>query len=76
MTLNVSPDASHDDIVRAARKRRIEVHPDKRKSPEMSPSEVDRIENEAQGVGLAADTLCNEESREKYDRALRRGLRS
>lgn len=42
----------------------------------MSPSEVDRIENEAQVVGFAADTLCNEQSREKYDRALRHGLRS
>lgn len=73
--LNVSQDASHEDIVRAARKRRIEVHPDRRKSPGMTPSEVDRIDDEAQGVGLAADTLCDEVSRGKYDRAVRRGLR-
>lgn len=74
--LKVSPNASHDDIVYAARKRRIEVHPDRRKLPGMSPLEISRIDNEAQEVGLAADTLCDEVSREKYDRALRRGLRS
>lgn len=75
-SLKVSPDASHDDIVYAARKRRIEVHPDRRKLPAMSPSEVSRIDKEAQEVGLAADTLCDAASREKYDRALRRGLRT
>lgn len=75
-SLKVSPDVSHDEIVHAARKRRIEVHPDRRKLPGMSPSELSRIDNEAQEVGLAADTLCDEVSREKYDKALRRGLRS
>lgn len=74
--LKVSPNASHDDIVYAARKRRIEVHPDRRKLPGMLPSEISRIDKEAQEVGLAADTLCDEVSREKYDRAVRRGLRS
>lgn len=75
-SLKVSPDASHDEIVHAARRRRIEVHPDRRKLPGMSPSDVSRINMEAQEVGLAADTLCDEASREKYDKALRRGLKT
>lgn len=75
-SLKVSPEASHDEIVHAARKRRIEVHPDRRKLPGMSPSDVSRINMEAQEVGLAADTLCDEASREKYDRALRRGSKT
>lgn len=75
--LKVSRDASHEEIVYAARKRRIEVHPDrKRKLPGMSPSDVSRINMEAQEVGLAADTLCDEASRAKYDRDLSRGLRT
>lgn len=74
--LNVSPDASQAKLIRAARKRRIEVHPDRRKISEMTPSELGRIDSVAQEVGLAADTLCDEQSRKKYDRALSRGLRS
>lgn len=74
--LKVSPNASHDDLVYAARKRRIEVHPDRRKLPEMLPSEMSQIDKEAQEVGLAADTLCDEVSRKKYDWAVRRGLKN
>lgn len=75
-TLKVSPEASHAEIVLAARRRRIQVHPDRLKYPGMTQSAVDRIDNEAQNVGLAADTLCDEVSRGRYDRAVRRGLRS
>ena len=75
-TLNVSPEASHAEIVCAARRRRIQVHPDRLKYPGMTQSALDRIDDEAQNVGLAADTLCDELSRRRYDRAVRRGSRS
>lgn len=75
-TLNVSPEASHAEIVRAARRRRIEAHPDRLKYPGMTQSALDGIDDEAQNVGLAADTLCDEVSRRKYDSGVRRGSRS
>lgn len=74
--LNVSPEASNAEIVSAARRRRIEVHPDRLKYPGMTQSALDGIDDEAQTVGLAADTLCDEVSRRKYDSAVRRGSRS
>ena len=75
-TLAVSPNATQAEIVRAARRRRIQVHPDRLKTAGMAQREIDRINDEAQKVGLAADTLCDEVSRGEYDRAVRRGLRS
>ncbi len=74
--LNVSPEASHAEIVSAARRRRIEVHPDRLQYPGITLSALDEIDDEAQTVGLAADTLCDEVSRRRYDRAVRRGSRS
>lgn len=76
--LKVSPEASHAEIVSVARRRRIEVHPDRLQHhhPGMTPSTVDRIDTEAQNVGLAADTLCDETRRRSYDNSVRRGSRS
>lgn len=73
--LGLSPEATQAEIIRAARRRRIQVHPDKLKTAGMAQEDIDRIEDEAQEVGLAADTLCDEVSRGEYDRAVRLGLR-
>ena len=74
--LALSPEATQAEIIRAARRRRIQVHPDKLKTAGMAQEDIDRIEDEAQEVGLAADTLCDEVSRGEYDRAVRLGLRT
>lgn len=45
------------------------------KYPGMTQSALDGIDDEAQTMGLAADTLCDEVSK-RYDSAVRRGSRS
>ena len=71
-TLKVSRDLSQEDVEKAAKKRRIDVHPDKlAKLTNLSPEERAKKEAEAKDVGCAADILSNAESRRKYDRQLR-----
>lgn len=68
--LKVDPSSTQADIVQAARKRRVEVHPDKLKKPGMSDEELERIDQVAMQVGWAADVLLDLEKRAKYDRKL------
>ncbi|KAL8933251.1 MAG: hypothetical protein Q9216_006452, partial [Gyalolechia sp. 2 TL-2023] len=65
--LNINPSSTHADIAQAARKRRIEVHPDKLKKPSMTDAELERIDQVAMQVGWAADVLLDPEKRAKYD---------
>lgn len=68
--LKVHPASSHDAIAEAARKRRIEVHPDRLKRPGMTQSEVKEIDERAKDVGYAADVLLDAAKRSKYDREM------
>ena len=68
--LKISNLATDDQIRSAAKRRRVEVHPDKLKQPGMSESEMDEIDAEAARVGEASDVLLNPEQRLKYDRKL------
>ena len=54
-TLRVEPLATEEEIKSAAKRRRVEVHPDKLKKPGMSASELAKIDDAAAKVGLAAD---------------------
>ena len=68
--LKISHLATDDQIRGAAKRRRVEVHPDKLKRPGMSESEMDEIDAEASRVGQASDVLLNPEQKLKYDRKL------
>lgn len=65
--LNVSPTASHEEVLRAARNARIKTHPDRLYRPGLSPQSWARIVENAQEVGCAADVLCDVSERLKYD---------
>ncbi len=69
-TLKLSHLATEEEIKRAAKLRRIEVHPDRLKKPEMSAVELAQIDSVATQVGQAADVLLNPEQKQKYDREL------
>ena len=59
-----------DQIRSAAKRRRVEVHPDKSIRPRMSESEMDEIDAEAARVGQASDVLLDPEQKLKYDSKL------
>ena len=69
-TLGISHLATDVEIKRAARRRRVEVHPDKLKTLGMSDSELFMIDAGAAKVGQAADVLQNPELKLNYDREL------
>lgn len=62
--------ATPAEIKSAAKRRRVEVHPDKLKKPGMSDSEQAKIDGEAAKVGEAADVLQNPQQKWEYDRQL------
>ncbi|KAL8917811.1 MAG: hypothetical protein Q9208_007740 [Pyrenodesmia sp. 3 TL-2023] len=68
--LKVHPTSSRDAIAEAARRRRIEVHPDRLKRPGMTQSELNGIDERAKNVGHAADVLLDAAKRSKYDREM------
>jgi len=55
------------ELVKAARKKRVETHPDKFSGRNISPAEVDAIIETSKTVGHAADILCDPAARAKYD---------
>lgn len=65
--LGVSSKASADEIKKAARKKRVEVHPDKMMKPGMTESELRKIDDMAALVGQAADVLQSMTLKEDYD---------
>ena len=73
--LKIRFSSSYTEIAQAARKRRIEVHPDKLKKPGMSDEELLKIDEIAKQVGWAADILLDERRKAKYDRELEGHLR-
>ena len=69
-TLKVNPFASDTEVKSAARRRRVEVHPDRLKNGGMSESERAEIDAAAAQVGQAADVLQDPEQKREYDREL------
>lgn len=70
--LKLSPLATNEEIKSAAKRRRVEVHPDKLKKLGMSDSERAKIDVAAATVGQAADVLQDPEQKLGYDRKLQR----
>ena len=68
LTLKISPLASAEEIKTAAKRRRVEVHPDRLKKEGMDESQLAKIDAEAAKVGQAAEVLQNAEQKRKYDR--------
>lgn len=68
--LKISPHATGEVIKSAAKRRRVEVHPDKLKEVGMSDSERADIDAAAAKVGQAADVLQDAELKLKYDRQM------
>ncbi|MCJ1469166.1 hypothetical protein MMC07_007799 [Pseudocyphellaria aurata] len=71
--LNISPTASHEDVVRAARQARIDTHPDRLCRPELSDHSRAQIVEQAKEVGRAADVLCDVRKRRDYDEDVKFG---
>ena len=67
-TLSLEHLTSAHEIKLAAKRRRVEVHPDRLKKAGMSESECGEIDAAAAKVGQAAEILLNPEQKEKYDR--------
>ena len=67
-TLKLDYLATKGEIKSAAKRRRVEVHPDKFLKLGMSDSERDRIHEIAVMVGQAADLLQDPEQKLRYDR--------
>ncbi|KAL8634440.1 MAG: hypothetical protein Q9228_007965, partial [Teloschistes exilis] len=65
--LGVSPSCSQAEIEKAAKKKRIEVHPDRLIKEGMTPQELQAIDEQAKMVGGAADTLSDPSKRRRYD---------
>ena len=74
VTIGVEPSAHQDDILRAAKKRRIETHPDRlKRKPGLTERQKAKIDEEAAKVGHAADILSDPISRLQYDQDVRAG---
>ncbi len=71
--LHISPNATADQIKRACKKKRIEVHPDKMKKRGMTKDQLAQIDETAKKVGTAAEVLGNATTRREYD--LERSMR-
>lgn len=70
-TLKIGPLATEEEIKSAAKRRRVEFHPDKMKKPGMSASELAKIDEAAAKVGQSADVLQNPKQKLEYDRKLK-----
>lgn len=71
--LNVGPSASHEEMLRAARDARVKAHPDRFHRSSLSDQSWALILDNAKEVGRAADVLCDERDRQKYDSDVKYG---
>lgn len=70
--LKIPSKSSAEEIKKASRQRRIEVHPDRlKKHPDITPKDAEAIDTLAKNVGFAAEVLGNETLRRQYDRIYR-----
>ncbi|MCJ1469134.1 hypothetical protein MMC07_007767 [Pseudocyphellaria aurata] len=71
-TLKIPSNSSAEEIVKAAKKRRIQVHPDRTKRQEgLLTEDLEALDDEAKNVGFAAEVLSNELLRKQYDKIYR-----
>ncbi|KAL8831611.1 MAG: hypothetical protein Q9191_000762 [Dirinaria sp. TL-2023a] len=70
--LGISPTATNAEILKAAKKKRIEAHPDRFVGQNLAPLDEAKMIELSKNVGLAADTLSDSREREKYDREVAR----
>ncbi|KAI4211924.1 MAG: hypothetical protein LQ351_005264 [Letrouitia transgressa] len=73
-TLGLKPNASMEEIILAAKRKRIEKHPDRLK-PGKSQEECAKIDHEAAQVGMAADVLTKPTEKAEYDEEIRKWKR-
>ncbi|KAL8970958.1 MAG: hypothetical protein Q9197_003537 [Variospora fuerteventurae] len=69
--LGLSVWSPQEEVVQAARRKRIEVHPDRVKKADMTDDDLQRVDEIAKEVGQAADILSDPVKRVKYDADLR-----
>ncbi len=66
-TLGIDPSSPHEDILRAAKRKRIETHPDRFTKDALSPKRLAHLVETSKNVGWAASVLCDPSERQKYD---------
>jgi len=69
--LGVSPDCSHEEAKKAARKCRIDAHPDKLKRVSMTTTTGNKIDDAAKLIGMAADIVLDPARRREHDEEMR-----
>ena len=69
--LGISPSATQEEVQKAAKKNRIENHPDRFSGQNLSPQEVDKIIERSKLIGQSADVLCDPIARLNYDDELK-----
>ncbi|KAL8964407.1 MAG: hypothetical protein Q9183_004471 [Haloplaca sp. 2 TL-2023] len=65
--LGLREDATTEQIKSAARKLRIQTHPDRLVKAGMSDEDIRKLTMRSMRVGEAADVLCDEDKKEEYD---------
>ena len=70
--LGVPSNASHAEILKAAKKARIAARPDRCSGQNLSPKELEQVVDHSKAVGQAADVLTDTEKRVQYDARLRK----
>ena len=73
--LGVHSNASHTEILKAAKRARIAAHPDRCSGQNLSPKELEQVVDHSKAVGQAADVLTDAEKRVRYDAQLRKESR-
>ena len=73
--LGVPSNASHGEILKAAKKARIAAHPDRCSGQNLRPKELEQVIDHSKAVGQAADVLTDAEKRVRYDAKLRKERR-
>lgn len=72
VTLGISQNSSHEQIMKAAKEMRIKMHPDRlKRQGGLTQEQKKKIDVEAARVGQPADILSNPELRAKYGGKLR-----
>ena len=68
-TLGILPTASAEEIREAAKKRRIESHPDRlKREPDLTEARLREIDDVAKDVAWAAEVLMDWRAKERYDK--------
>jgi len=66
-TLGIDPSSPHEEILRAARSKRIKTHPDRFTKDALSSERLVQVVEASKNVGWAANVLCDPSERQKYD---------